>query len=102
LFWVRDGAVFTCSQELVLEGITRGCAIQLLESSGIEVIEGLFPELEIRSAQEAFLTSSVTGIVAVASIEGRDLTSGLESSITESLRARYQQQILTASRGGVR
>ena len=102
LFWVRDGEVFTCSRELVLEGITRGCAIRLLESSGIEVIEGLFPELEIRSAQEAFLTSSVTGIVAVASIDGRDLTSDLESSITETLRTQYQQQILTASRGGVR
>ncbi len=102
LFWVRDGAVFTCSRELVLEGITRAWAIRWLESSGTEVIEGWFPETEIRSAQEAFLTSSVSGIVAVASIDGHDLSSVQESSITTTLISQYQHQIHTSSGGGVR
>ncbi|MEE2856984.1 MAG: aminotransferase class IV [Planctomycetota bacterium] len=102
LFWVRDGAVFTCSRDLVLEGITRAWAIRWLQSSGTEVIEGLFPELEIRAAQEAFLTSSVSGIVPVASIDGHDLTSDQQTSIATKLAAQYQHQIHTPPRGSVR
>ncbi len=94
LFWVEDSTVFTCGEDRVLAGITRRSVIDLLESSAIEVVEGSFPLSHLLGAREAFVTASVRGVCAVQSIDGRELSSLDEGSITGRLQELYRAHLL--------
>lgn len=91
LFWVIDQTVFTCDGDLVLNGITRSIALQLLKEHGIEVREGRFRAIELKRADEAFATSSIQGIRAIGSVDGRALASTDPASICQDLIGKYLQ-----------
>ena len=57
----------------LLCGITRARVIQLLETSGIPVTQRVIYYDELASFDEAFLTSSIKGLVPVARIDDHNL-----------------------------
>lgn len=98
LFWIIDGVAFTCDDALVLNGITRSIVIRLLEEQGVEVKLGRFSEVELNRANEAFATSSIQGVRAIGTVEGRALASTAAASIYHVLIEQYQQycrQVMT-------
>jgi branched-chain amino acid aminotransferase len=72
LFVVRDGVVATPDSG-VLEGVTRATAIELLGRRGVELQLREVHADELRSADEAFATSTAGGVMPIASVDGRAL-----------------------------
>jgi branched-chain amino acid aminotransferase len=75
LFVVRDGIVATPAAG-VLEGVTRGTAIELLERRGVPVVLRDVHADELRGADEAFATSTAGGVMPIAGVDGRALGHG--------------------------
>lgn len=75
LFVVRDGTVYTPAAG-VLEGVTRGTAIELLRRRGVPVELRDVHSDELRGADEAFATSTAGGVMPIASVDGRALGPG--------------------------
>jgi len=72
LFVIRDGVAATPGAG-VLEGVTRGTAIELLRRRGVEVELRDVHSDELRGADEAFATSTAGGVMPIASVDGRPL-----------------------------
>lgn len=89
LFIVRDGQVKTPPIATVLEGVTRGVAIQLLREQGIEVVEQRFTRDEIYIADEAFFTGTAAEITPIRSLDDRIIGPGKPGSITKRLQQDY-------------
>jgi branched-chain amino acid aminotransferase len=90
LFVVREGRLLTPPiARGALDGITRRRVIALAAAGGLATTERpLLPD-EVRSADEAFLTSSIRGIVALRRCDGLDLVGGAPGPVTRALRGRY-------------
>lgn len=69
LFLVKNNAVYTAPSDCVVSGITREYVIKICESLGLEVIEKKIPITEINQYDEAFITSTIIGIIYVRQIE---------------------------------
>lgn len=84
LFMRRGARWFTPPpQDDILEGITRAQAMTLIEEElGSAVVERSIDRSELYIADEIFLTGTAAQIVAVASIDGRDVGSGAAGDMT--------------------
>jgi branched-chain amino acid aminotransferase len=60
----------------ILEGITRRAVIALCRANGIPVDEKPLWPVDLKSAEEAFLTSSVRGVVPIARVDGQPIAVG--------------------------
>jgi branched-chain amino acid aminotransferase len=80
----------------LLEGITRRSVIALLRVAGVAVDEVPLWPVDLRGADEAFLTSSVRGVVPVTRVEGHPLGDGRPGPMTRRVMALYDQE----TRGG--
>lgn len=90
-FIVRGGRVATPPLAIgILDGITRRHVIALARELGLWVDEvGLWP-MELRRAEEAFLTSSVRGVMPVCRVDGEVVGAGHPGPWTQRLMAAYQ------------
>jgi branched-chain amino acid aminotransferase len=93
LFIVRDGKVKTPPIATVLEGITRGSAIDLLRAVGVTVTEERFTRDEIYIADEAFLTGTAAEITPMRSLDDRIIGAGKPGPVTKRLQDSYFQVI---------
>lgn len=77
--WWRHGEVlFTPATGAgVLPGVTREAVRGLAAEAGYDVREGAFPVEKLLEADEAFETSSIREVVAVVSVDGRQVGDGL-------------------------
>ena len=73
-FIVRKGEVWTSSGKYCLGGITRSVTLEVARDAGIPAIEKDFSLTDVYGADEAFVTGTFAGIVAVREIDGRQLT----------------------------
>lgn len=88
VFAVRAGRLVT-PREGVLEGITRRTVMEIAASLGVPVEARALPAAELRTADEAFLTSSGGGVLPVTRVDGRPVGSGRVGLLTERLRDTY-------------
>ena len=70
-----DGTVVTPAVG-VLEGVTRGTAIELLRRRGVPVELRDVHSDELRGADEAFATSTAGGVMPIATVDGCALGDG--------------------------
>lgn len=78
MFLVRGGGLVTPPAEgAILPGVLRAKVEQLASAHGIPLVEALVRVPDLRPDDGMLLTSSVRGIVAVASVDGRDLQTEL-------------------------
>jgi len=91
LFLVRDGELATpdlaCA---ILPGTTRSWILAWAHRAGLRPVEGWLTTRELAEADEAFLCSSVAGILPVTVFEGRPIGSGRPGPVT--LRARADRE----------
>ena len=72
VFCARDGALWTPpGADGALEGITRRTILELAAELGIEARERTLGRFDLLAAEEAFLTGSGAGLVAVRSLDGQ-------------------------------
>lgn len=89
VFVVRDGALRT-PRGNVLEGITRRTMLELAGELGFKAEEADLTGEDLRSADEAFLSSTAGGVMPVASVDGVPLAHGAGAGpISLQLRSEY-------------
>jgi branched-chain amino acid aminotransferase len=90
LFIVRQGALWTPDLESgCLPGITRAAILEIARRVQVPAREAPVPVRLPGEAREAFLTSSVAGVVPVASLEGAPLPGGAPGPVTRRLITLY-------------
>ncbi len=88
-FCVVDGVVLTPSIEVgILPGITRAKVIELAAGLGLTVRETALHTRDLDAADEAFITSSVRGLVGVRGLDDRQLDG--VGPVTQTLQAAYE------------
>jgi branched-chain amino acid aminotransferase/4-amino-4-deoxychorismate lyase len=72
LFWITEGRLFTPALDCgVLDGIVRGQTIEKARALGVEIADVAAGPGALETAEALFLTSSLAGILPVASLDGR-------------------------------
>lgn len=86
IFIVKNGVLKTPPPDAgILEGITRNCVMQLALDAGIEVAEQTMIRHDVYVADECFLTGTAAEVIAVVSIDGRQIGDGKPGPITKQL-----------------
>ena len=80
-----------------LEGITRDAVIQIAREIGVDCVERDIALFDIYSADEAFLTGTAAEVVAMTTLDNRQIGSGKPGEITKKITARYRE--LTQTEG---
>ncbi|MCY7778123.1 aminodeoxychorismate lyase [Bacillus haynesii] len=89
IFWKKDRCVYTPSLATgILGGVTRRYVIERLADMGIEVIQGVHPLEELLSADEAWMTNSVQGIVPFRRIGSTEFP-GKDGNLSKRLQEAY-------------
>ena len=77
VWWRRGQTLYTPALDLgILAGVTRAVLMEEAPRLGYEVREGSFPLEDMRSAEEAFTSSSVREVLPVVDVDGRKLAHG--------------------------
>ncbi len=92
IFAVRGGTVVTPPVDAgILSGITREIVIDLCPDVGVPVREERLPPEDLRSADEAFLTSSVRDVLPITTVDGRPVGSGRAGPISTKLLEAFRE-----------
>jgi branched-chain amino acid aminotransferase len=75
----------------ILDGITRAKVIELARSAGIPLVERRLDPDELRTADEAFLTSATRGVLPISSIDEKPVGAGTPGPVTRKLMALYDE-----------
>ena len=90
IFLVKAGLVRTPALEIgILHGITRQKVLELAKKNGIAFEEAALAPDDLRRADEAFLTSSVRGVLPVVRVDGQPIGDGRPGPVTRKLMALY-------------
>lgn len=90
VFAVRGGRVVTPNLAIgLLAGITRRRVIDLAAGAGIDIDEGELSPDQLRGADEAFLTSSIRGVMPVRSVDGETLGEAAPGPVTRRIMELY-------------
>lgn len=98
---VRGSRVATPSLESgLLRGITRDLVLELARGDGIEVAEeDLAPE-DLRGADEAFLTSTLKGILPIRRCDGWPIREGRPGPVTRRLMELFEARVQAETKAG--
>lgn len=92
IFIFKDRILFTPPVYLgALDGVTRGCVIELAREAGYEVREEPFTRYEIFTADECFLTGTAAEVIPVVELDRRPIGDGLPGAITKDLIAAFRK-----------
>jgi branched-chain amino acid aminotransferase len=75
----------------ILDGITRSKVIDLCRANDIPFAEARISPDELRAADEAFITSATRGVLAVTTVDGKPVASGVPGPMTRRLMALYDE-----------
>ncbi|HEV8360725.1 MAG TPA: aminotransferase class IV [Candidatus Thermoplasmatota archaeon] len=91
----HDGALATPPPEAgILLGLTRAVVLRIVQPTlCMDAREAPLPLEELRDAREAFLTSSVAGIVPLVKLDGRAIGDGAPGPVTRAARSAYAQEV---------
>lgn len=94
--WIvsADGNIVTRPlDEAILGGVTRAALIEIARKAGIAVEERPFSRTEALAARETFLTSTSAHVLAIISIDGREIGNGRPGPVTMDLLERYRRHV---------
>ena len=90
VFLAKDGRLMTPALEVgLLRGITRDAVLELARDGGLAVEEATLPAEHLRQADEAFLTSTLKGVLPIRRVDGWPLRDGRPGPLTRRLAALY-------------
>jgi len=97
LFWVTGGRLVTPTTVSCPEGITRAAVLELAASAGLACETGDYTLPQLYTADEAFVTGTMGGLVPVVGVDGRTIGDGKPGPVTKQLTALFAD--LTATTG---
>ena len=90
LFIVKDGDIFTPpSTAGILPGVTRKRIIHLAKELGYRVIEKGITPYDVTSADEAFLTGTLSEIVPLVKVKGIEVGDGKVGPVTRKIMSGF-------------
>ena len=102
IFMVKDGKIRTPTlDDGLLDGITRRRVFELAVALGRPVEEAHIMPDDLRKADEAFLTSSVRGVMPVVRVSGSAVGTGSPGVITRDLMDLYARFLSRVAAGEV-
>lgn len=94
LFVVRSDRLLTPPlEDGLLEGITRGLVLELARGAGIDVSEESLAGDDLRGADEAFLTSTLKGVLPIRRCDGWPIRHGRPGPLTRRMMALFLERI---------
>jgi branched-chain amino acid aminotransferase len=100
LFVARAGRLVTPALATgLLAGITRQRVMELARHAGLAAEEGDLRPEEVRAAEEAFITSSIRGVMPVCTVDGREIGDGKPGPATRRLMELYAGFLAQVARG---
>ena len=91
IFIVKNGVLKTPPADAgILEGLTRNAVMKLATEAGIEVQEATLTRHDIFIADECFLTGTAAEVIAVISLDGRQIGDGKPGTVTNDLLQRFR------------
>lgn len=93
VFLVRGGRLGTPRPEGILDGVTRAVVIEEARAASIPIEERDFLPHELAGADEAFITSSVRGVLPIATVDGRPIGLGRRGPLTRRLQELYEARV---------
>jgi len=97
IFMVTGGTVATPTTASCPEGITRAAVLELAAQAGIACETGDYTLPKLYTAEEAFVTGTMGGLVPVIAVDGRTIGDGIPGPVTKRLTALFAG--LTAATG---
>jgi len=97
IFWVTGGTLATPTTVSCPEGITRAVVLELAAAAGIACAAGDYTLPQLYTADEAFVTGTMGGLVPVLAVDGRTIGDGQPGPVTKHLTAQFAA--LTATTG---
>jgi branched-chain amino acid aminotransferase len=99
VFVVRGERVITPARHVgLLAGITRERVFELARTNGISVIEGVLIPEDVQEADEVFITSTIRGVLPVASVDGKPLGRPVVGPITQRITRLYEDYLAARAR----
>ncbi len=90
IFFVKERALFTPALlNGCLNGITRRVIFDLAKKNNIKIYEGKFTLSDLHSADEAFLTNSLMGVMPLVSVEKKGIANAKAGKITKNFMDKY-------------
>lgn len=93
IFVVKEGKIYTPTADNLLLGVTRDTVFEIAEKEGIEVLEVRLIPYDLYTADELFLASTAGGIVSIAEVDGRAISSGKTGPITQKVKQIYLEML---------
>lgn len=98
-FLVRQGEALTPPLESgLLEGVTRNFLFEIGRAAGVPVRETVLRDVDLGTADEAFVTSSTREVLPVTAIDGRQVGAARPGPVTRALAREYRRQALALTR----
>jgi branched-chain amino acid aminotransferase len=97
IFLVTPGRLGTASTAACPAGITRQTVLDLAAQAGLETVVGDFSLTQLYTADEAFVTGTMGGLVPVLAVDGRTIGDGQSGPVTGKLMTLFAE--LTATTG---
>lgn len=92
IFIIKNGVLKTPQPDAgILEGITRNAVMKLATEAGIPVVECVLTRHDIFVADECFLTGTAAEVIAVTSLDGRQIGTGKQGPITKTLLEKFRK-----------
>ncbi len=98
VFAVRGRLLQTPPPTVCLPGITRAEVIEQAREFGYSVEEGVLTPKALRTADELFVTSSISGLVPVVRLEQAPVGAGIPGPVWEQLWLGYQRRCVESER----
>jgi branched-chain amino acid aminotransferase len=99
-FLVKDGAALTPPIEAgLLEGVTRGFIFELGAGIGVPVRDAVLRPEDLRSADEAFITSTTREVNPVVQVDDRAVGNGSPGPITRKLLDAFRRRANELTQG---
>ncbi len=95
-FWIVDAEGRLRTRHLdqnILPGCTRSALLAVMQDAGVAVMERAFSEAELRTAQEAFLTSATSFVKPIVAIDGQPVGDGRVGPVTRRLFALFARHV---------
>ena len=96
IFWVTGGTLATPTTVSCPEGITRSAVLELAGQAGITTRAADYTLPQLYTADEAFVTGTMGGLVPVISVDGRPIGDGAAGPVTKRLTALFADQTATS------
>jgi D-alanine transaminase len=91
-FIVKEGRLLTHPiNNLILNGVTRSCVLEIAEQNGIRYSEEVFSLKDVFDSDEMFITGTLTEVMPVVKVDGKMIGDGIPGKITRTIMGKFEQ-----------